>query len=253
MPLTALVYLYLTEQDILDRLSVEGEQLSINDTGTGSGDTVTVTADAAAAAVSLTVIALTSALPKGRVLQFSGGSMTTFVLAQLTADASIGAVALSVLALTGAISAPAVAIDLGVTAAEQQRIATARYFATTKVNQYCLARYDDSEMVNSWIVNQWAVPLGACWVRRRRGNDVPKSLADDCIAALEDLQAVQAGTMLIADIPLRAAGWPAWSNVTVDTRYRIKKVRVQRPISEKTPTQYSQIIDWNAEFAFEEY
>ena len=66
----------------------------------------------------------------------------------------------------------------------------------------------------------------------------------DVTAAWIDM--VKDGELNIEDIPTRTSEWPFLSNVTIDLAYTVRKVRVEPQISEGTPTQYPQAIDWNS-------
>lgn len=123
----------------------------------------------------------------------------------------------------------------------------ARYWATRKVDFFCMARYADSALATSWVVNEWAIILACFWLSSRRANPVPNSILELYKEAMEELKSVQAGRFEIPDIGQRAAAFPAWSNVRVDPMSRLRKIRVERPISEPTPTPYRQDRDWSAE------
>jgi phage gp36-like protein len=120
---------------------------------------------------------------------------------------------------------------------EDGRMTQAISYATAKVDQYAAGRYAASDLAASWVVNEWATSLACCWLCRRRGNPVPASIKELCDATIEDLKAVLAGTLPIADVGQRYTDQPAWSNVRVDPRYRVRQIRVERPISEQSPSQ----------------
>ena len=65
--------------------------------------------------------------------------------------------------------------------------------------------------------------LGAVWLCRRRGNKVPKSLAEWRDEVLADLKDVQAGRLSIEDCAQRQSSLPTISNVIEDPTYRGKK------------------------------
>lgn len=119
--------------------------------------------------------------------------------------------------------------------------------ATARVNLYCSQMYDASGLATSWMVNEWTTCLAACWLCRRRGNPIPQSIADACDATMHELELVKDGSLTLTDIGMREAAWPAWSNVTVRPEFQLKKVRVQRQISERSPTDYPQTIDYPSE------
>jgi hypothetical protein len=140
---------------------------------------------------------------------------------------------------------------------ESARLRQAREYATARVKFYALVHYADEKLASSWLVNDWATTIAAYWLSARRLNTVPDSLrelyegSDGKGGVLGDLEAVRKKTMIIPDIAFRNVDWPAWSNVTVDPRYRVRQIRVQRQISEKTPTQYPQTVDVIAERTLE--
>lgn len=110
----------------------------------------------------------------------------------------------------------------------------ALYWATARVNMYALGRYAASDLANSWVVNNWCVVLACHWLSCRRGNPPPGSFDQLKDEVMEDLKAIRAGEADLPEIGLRNAAWPAWSNVRVDCLYRLRKIRVEKPISEKT-------------------
>lgn len=242
---------YATEQDLLDYMSVQGLQLRLDDDQSGSGQAVVVSATGNLGDTTLSVSALASALTNGTVLTFSGGGMTVYVDVVLTADALAGATSLSVQALPAAVNAGAVAYDLGVSSAEYPRITKATQYATGRVNLYCQGRYDAEDMASSWIVNWWTTVVGTRWLCKRRMNPDPDAVEEDYQEAMAEMKEVAGGQLVLPDIGLRTGAWPAWSNVRVDCGYRLRQVRTQRPISEQSPTQYTQNIDWPAEYTFE--
>lgn len=142
---------------------------------------------------------------------------------------------------------------------QQARISQAIAWGSSKVLACLQPLYDSTDLTTSALVNEWATIASAYWLCSRRGNPVPESVqrmwlgtpGTDDKGALGDLIAARKMELQIPDIGYRNPEWPAWSNVRVDPRYRTRQIRVERPISEQTPTQYSQNIDWPSEFSFE--
>lgn len=124
--------------------------------------------------------------------------------------------------------------NLELSTLNQAALSRAIIWATARINYFLLARYDASDLAQSWIVNDWATICAAWRLRVRRGNSGPGSLRELYEEAVMDLKAVQNGEHNLADIGLRTNGWPAWSNVRVDPLYTLRKIRVERPISEQT-------------------
>lgn len=247
----ALPNVYCTNNDVFDYLSAEGVDLRLDDNNLASGQTVTVTADAAAAATSISVSALQYALLKGALLQFDGAGMDAVVQAQLSAAAAVNATSLSVSALSAAINNGATAIDTGVNVATGARLTKATKYATSRVKFYCCGRYDDDDLATTWSANRWCVIIAAQWLCKRRGQSAPMGIESDYAEALEEMKMVKDGTADIEDIAPRTSGWPAFSNVTIDDRYAVRKIRVEQVISEPTPTLYPQAVDWDSAFLIE--
>lgn len=135
--------------------------------------------------------------------------------------------------------------------AELARVVNAVNIATAKCNLYLLERYDASHLNDSWIVHHWATVIAARWLCKRRGNPVPESIEDEYEEIIEELTAVKQGEMSLGDVPQREADQPTWSNVTVDDRYRVKRIRVQRPISEQSPSAIPPHRHYPSDYAVE--
>lgn len=133
------------------------------------------------------------------------------------------------------------------TAAMAVAKAQGRNYATARVKFFCQPRYKTEDLATSWLVNDWATTLCAVWMCGRRGETVPETLAKLAEQAMEDMKEVRAGTAHVPDIGTANPDWPAWSNVTVDPRYRVRQIRVQRSMSERTPPTYPQAPDYRAE------
>jgi hypothetical protein len=250
MPVT-LPNLYCKPGDVMDVLGVEGAQLRVDDHQLATGQTITVTANAAPLDTTLYVAPLTAPLISGTVLQFDGASMPARVEVTLSATAPTGTTALTVLALSASVNALAAAQDSGVNVALAALLVKGCQYATGRVKFYCCTRYDDNQLVNSWSVNRWATALAAQWVCRRRSQSAPKSIDEDVKEVLAEMKGVAVGAYSIEDIGTRTSGWPFFVNTTVNLNYEIAKTRVEPSISEGTPVQYGQFIDWNSALILE--
>lgn len=143
-------------------------------------------------------------------------------------------------------------------AGESAFLVRAHSWATSRVLFYCGQLYRADEMASSWLVNEWATCLSACYVCSRRCNPVPDSIHDLVYGpdgdggVMGDLKEVRLGLAQIPDVAMRNAPWPAWSNVIVDPRYRLRQIRVQRTISDKVPVRsYTQNVDHPSEMTWE--
>lgn len=136
-------------------------------------------------------------------------------------------------------------------AQKDRLMAYALNYATERVNFYCLNLYAASDLASSWLVNQWATIIAARWLASRRVNPVPQSLQEAYEETLKDLELVRTQKVELPSAPTREAAWPAWSNVRVDPFYQVRQVRVERPISERSPVTYPQHRDLASEFIAE--
>ena len=243
--------LYCTPQDVYEQVGIDAAQLRLDDQNQASGQQVAASANAAVGATTISIGALQYALLRGTRLVFSDAQMDAPVEVTLSAAAVVGATSLTVVALTTAVSSGAIAIDNGVNVWLAGLMTKACQIATARVKLYCCTRYNDSDLVNSWSVNQWATTIAARWLATRLYRAAPDQIQGAYEEALEELKAVQASQLNIEDIGTRTSGTPYFSNVTVDPTYTYRKVRVEQVISEQTPTQYPQAIDWNSVFFIE--
>lgn len=246
MPPQTLPNLYCLPADVYDYFGTEAAQLRQDDHLRATGQTITATAAAAAGAVSISCTALQAPLLAGTVLEWDGGGTAAVVESVLSATAVLGATSLSVNALPAAISAQAQAADSGVNIALAQRLVKACQYATDQVKSYIASKYDDTALARNWSANRWALYLACRWLAKRCLRPCPQSILDDAEEALEELKQCRAGMITLADVPTRTSGWPFLSNVTIDVGYDYAKVRVEQPLSELTPTQYGQSVDWNS-------
>lgn len=123
----------------------------------------------------------------------------------------------------------------------------ARNYATTRVNFYCQPKYDTDDLGTSWLVNDWATVIASRWLCLRRGNPVPKQIEQLFKETIDDMKRVKTGEHEIPEIAARVANSPFWSNIHVSVIHRLRKIRVERPISERTPTDYLQQRDHAAD------
>jgi phage gp36-like protein len=242
---------YCSAIDVSDYLSVEGTQLRLDDDNTASGQWLYCQQTAVLGATTIICQPLPCTMPAGNTLDWGGADMPAVVEAVLSAMALAGATSLQVFPLPGQVNQGAMAVDGGVNAYELARINKAINYASSRVNDYVLPRYQNPALLQtSWTVNRWATILACKWLATRRTQGCPGSLEEDYKEAQAEMQKVAVGQMQIGDIGTPVAEWPAWSNVKVDARYWIKKLRVERTISETAsggPTGYAQTIDWTAE------
>src|SRR6266850_2556798 len=251
MPPPVPTVILASPQDVFDYLGSEGAQLRLDDRRLASGQTITVTTDAAVGDTTLNVMAVTSPLLRGSTLEFDGGGMQTVVTVVLSTVAQVGDLTLSVAPLSAPVLADASALDNGVNTALAARLTKGCLYGDGQVKTYCSPRYDDGDLAGSWSVNRWATTLAARWVAKRLCRPCPQSIQSDYEETLKELQQVKNGQLNIENCGTRTAGFPFITNLTIDIGYYVNKVRVEPSISDSTPTQYPQMIDWSSAFLLE--
>ena len=245
------VPLFCSPQDIYEQIGIDAAQLRLDDMNQASGQTVQATADAASGATSITISTLQYPLLKGTILQFTNAAMSDPIQATLSAVASVGATSLTVTALDSAITSGATATDNGVNVWLGGMMVKACRYAAAKIQDYCVTRYDATQLVQSYTVNQWAVTIAAKWLATRLYRAAPEQIQSAFLETIEELKEVKAGLYNIALAAPRTSEWPFMSNVTIDHRYTDRVVRVEPQLSEPTPTQYAQSIDWTSYYSIE--
>lgn len=238
--------LFCTPQDVWDVLSVEGVDLREDDGNLATGQIITTVVAAAVGATSIDVAALPVPLLRGAQLTFTNAGMDTPITVQLSAVAAQAATTISVVALETAIPAGAQARDSGVNATTGARLLVGTRKGTSKVKLYCNGRYDDTQLVLSGSVCDWATIVAARFLCTRRAQGCPKSIKEEYEEALEEMRMVQCGQLAIEDIGTRGADWPTVTNLRVNPGYDGMQARVEPNISEQTPRSFGQYIDWNS-------
>lgn len=245
MPIT-LSTLFCGPQDVWDLLSTEGVDLREDDHNLASGQIIQTSSNTPAGSTTMAVTALPVALLNGAWLTFDGAGMTVPVQIQLSAAASVGATSLSITTTINDIPSGAQARDSGVNAATGARLLVGCRKGTSRVKLYCNSRYDDSQLVLSGSVCDWATIIAAKFLCTRRAQGCPKGLLSDYEECMQDLKMVQSGQLSIEDIGTRGVDWPSIVNTVVNPSYDGMRARTQPNISEQTPTAFNQYVDWNS-------
>lgn len=111
----------------------------------------------------------------------------------------------------------------------------ARGRAADEITATLYPLYSAANLANSTLVKHWAVVVACFYLCTTRGNGVPASLAAEYerIMAVPDglLERVKRGTMVLPGIPRTSVNVPAFSNLTIDRRFRREKIRVIPAIS----------------------
>ncbi len=248
----ALAQYYCTPQDVYDLAGIDAAQLRLDDRNYASGQSMQATAAVPQGSTAIALTAVTQyPMLAGTNLTFDGGGGSAPVTVVLSAAAAAGAVSLTVAATPADINAGATALDNGGTSYLASLLIKACKWATVEVNQYCAWRYDYNQLAQSNSANQWATVIAAWWLGVRVYRAAPTHIESMYQRVLDQLGEVKSGDQQVADCLPRTAEWPFFSNVTIDLSYTVRKVRVESQISEPTPTQYPQAIDYNSALLME--
>lgn len=136
--------------------------------------------------------------------------------------------------------------DSALQASETAILTKALSYGTGRCNLYLLQRYTAVNLADDWNVQSWATIFAAVKVCRTRGNPVPKSLMEFAEEALEELMMVKDGDINLS-ITEAITDLPAYSNGVLDDRYRVRKWRIQRALSDVTPGGPRQDLSFEAE------
>jgi hypothetical protein len=101
--------------------------------------------------------------------------------------------------------------------------------ASDVVNQYAEMYYAPIDLNTSSWVQRRTTWIAAYLISQRRGN--PAIFGDRYDEIIEELKAVYRGELLIPRMPTREDMTPAMSNLIVDDRFRVHKLRVHPTIS----------------------
>lgn len=125
-------------------------------------------------------------------------------------------------------------------------------WATQRVDLYVYQRYVPSTLADSWLVNYWATMILGVWLATRRGNPVPRAWVEPLKQVYEDLMFVKTSVLTIPPPALlRSPPVIMMSNVWVDHRYWVQKLRVERWTSVAAGIDYARQIDRWADYVNE--
>lgn len=120
-------------------------------------------------------------------------------------------------------------------------------WAAARIRMYLGGRYDEAELARSWAVNEFASILTAKRCCMRRGNPVPESIKEAFDETMELLKGIKANEMALEDVPERTSNSPSYRNIR-HSRHTLRRNRVERPISEQTPSQRPVVPDLAADY-----
>jgi hypothetical protein len=120
-------------------------------------------------------------------------------------------------------------------------MAAAIRWAGGRVDFYCGGRYSPAQLAASATAEGWATTLALYWICLRRFNPVPESIRhlaeDEDFGVLPEMRLVQTGAAQLPGAGEKKPAMPLWSNVTVDDRYWVKKLRVVESTSDPVRTR----------------
>jgi len=121
--------------------------------------------------------------------------------------------------------------------------------ASQEIDMYATQRYSNvsigsaPSLADSPLVRRWAVTLACYFLSMKRGNPPPESLLNQAERLLDPINGilvrVATGKLQLPGVPLRGDLFPAWSNLAVDRRWPISKVRVTEANSSDAKTSRS--------------
>lgn len=101
--------------------------------------------------------------------------------------------------------------------------------ATGIIDQYAQYFYDPADLANSTWVRRRCTWIACFLLSQRKGN--PALFFRRYEEILDELERVKIGDLMIPGLPTSADLTPAMSNLTVDERFHVRKLRVHTSIS----------------------
>jgi len=239
MPPPSQAILYTGPVDIAGSLGASGLKLRLDDDG--------LTAGVITGATNANPIVITSVghgLNTGNLAQITGvlgndAANGMWFITRLTVDTFSIPIAGNGTYVTGGTLA-------GILQPEAGWLLNAANIGTATVNRYCQTLYDTADLALSWSVYNWATWIATQWLCIRRGNPIPSSILNAYLETLDNLEMVKSQQMCIEDIGLRNTCMPCWSNVRIDQRWNIKKMRVETVLSDRTHPNFPQKQDFGS-------
>ena len=118
--------------------------------------------------------------------------------------------------------------------------------ASAMIEEHCLLGYTETNLAASRWANHVCADLATALLCERRGNPMPAGIARRHERAMERLEKVRLGSMLIPDIAARKEAVPVMSNVRIVQR-PFNRTVVERNRSTGKPADYKQErdpLDW---------
>jgi phage gp36-like protein len=110
--------------------------------------------------------------------------------------------------------------------------------ASGEIELYTRGRYSEAGLSSSTLIKHWTTVLATVFLCERRGNPVPESLAKEAERIYGLLQNILDGTMNLPGVAFGNDLRPAFSNLTIDRRYRRAQ---QRVVTETSSNQTPEI------------
>ena len=119
--------------------------------------------------------------------------------------------------------------------------------STEIINFYVNTFYEELDLSNSYLVRRWATWIACYLLSQRRGNS--SQFESKYTEILEFLDAISQGNRIIPRLASREDFTPAMSNLHVDDRFKVHKLRVHPTIS--TGGSSGKTQDLSPRFPFE--
>lgn len=131
-------------------------------------------------------------------------------------------------------------------ATESGYLTTIIRWVTSRIHLHCTA-YEASVLAESWVINQYAAIMAAYYASARRGNPPSGTLSQMYEEVMADLGKIKSGEFALPDAAKRDSAFPAWSNMSIDSRRAVHKMRVEPSLSSNKGDRSGRAVDRAAE------
>lgn len=112
------------------------------------------------------------------------------------------------------------------------------------------SRFDPVDMQNNWSCWHWATCKAIHWLCLRRMQVVPAVLTEEIERAEEEMKQIRNGELSL-DIPMTSIMAPGVDNFRLDGRFWQRQLRIQKALSDKTPSLHQENRDLLSEIISE--
>jgi hypothetical protein len=137
--------------------------------------------------------------------------------------------------------------DQQMTPRERTDAVKGAYVATQWVKMFC-QMYQAADLSTSVQVWNYATIYYTRWLCLRSGNPIPPGLHELFVDVKDELKQIKNGTLFIADIGIYDSPEASWSNLRLDDSFAVRRLRVERGISDRSATNGRVRRDWASEY-----